>query len=125
MKLLIIIEAVAELAFHDLFVRIATFETLLLRIKSIPLPIKSQPDDPTDIVCECLSVACGLYPVRTLCLKRSYVLVRMLRRRGVPAMIVIGVQTLPFKAHAWVTVEGRVVDDMLATREHFTVLETC
>jgi len=35
----------------------------------------------------------------------------MLRRSGVRAQMVLGAQSLPFKAHAWVEVGGRIVND--------------
>jgi hypothetical protein len=49
----------------------------------------------------------------------------MLRRNGIPAHMVIGAQKLPFKAHAWVEVEGHILNDRLASREKFLVLEEC
>jgi hypothetical protein len=39
--------------------------------------------------------------------------------------MVIGVQTMPFKAHAWVEVGGQIVNDRLASREKYLVLEVC
>ena len=36
-----------------------------------------------------------------------------------------GVQKLPFKAHAWVEVDGRVVNDKPYMREMYTVLDRC
>jgi len=38
---------------------------------------------------------------------RSLVLTALMARRGVPAMIVIGVCPDPFAAHAWVEYRGR------------------
>jgi hypothetical protein len=60
-----------------------------------------------------------------LCLERSSVLVKMLRRRGLPAHMVIGAQKLPFKAHAWVELDGAIINDRLVSREKFHVLEVC
>jgi hypothetical protein len=36
--------------------------------------------------------------------------------------MVIGVQSLPFKAHAWVEVEGAVVNEKSYTPEMYSVL---
>ena len=72
-----------------------------------------------------LNVACCFYPKRALCLQRSAVLVRLLRSNGVPAQVIIGAQKLPFKAHAWVEIDGQIINDRLASRESFLVLEVC
>lgn len=51
-----------------------------------------------------------LVPGDTRCLTRSLVLTRMLARRGIPAVLVIGARTKPrFSAHAWVEQAGQPV----------------
>jgi Transglutaminase-like superfamily len=49
----------------------------------------------------------GALPRDPRCLTTSLVLTSLLARRGVPAMIVIGVCPDPFAAHAWVEYRGR------------------
>jgi len=54
-------------------------------------------------------LATAMWPFRTTCLVRSMVLARMLRRRGYPAEVVIGITEKgvdrdPRFAHAWVEV---------------------
>jgi hypothetical protein len=39
--------------------------------------------------------------------------------------MVIGAQVLPFKSHAWVEVDGRVVNDKPYIPEIYRVLERC
>jgi hypothetical protein len=39
--------------------------------------------------------------------------------------MIIGAQKLPFKAHAWVEVDGEIINDRLASREKFLILEVC
>jgi hypothetical protein len=39
--------------------------------------------------------------------------------------MVIGAQQLPFKAHAWVEVDGRVVNDKQHVPEMYAVLNRC
>jgi len=47
-------------------------------------------------------------PADTRCLARALVLIRLLARREVPAVLVIGVASDPvFNAHAWVEHDGR------------------
>ncbi|GJG86412.1 hypothetical protein tb265_15930 [Gemmatimonadetes bacterium T265] len=56
------------------------------------------------------------------CLQRAAACAVVLRRRGVPADVVIGVRAQPFAAHAWVEVDGRVVDDLAAGTGPYTVI---
>jgi hypothetical protein len=39
--------------------------------------------------------------------------------------MIIGAQKLPFRAHAWVEVDGHILNDRLASREKFLVMEVC
>lgn len=76
-------------------------------------------------ICSAVDLACLWYPKRSLCLQRSAATTCLLRNHGVPARMVIGAQKLPFKAHAWVEVEGRVVNDKPYVHEMYTVLDRC
>jgi hypothetical protein len=67
--------------------------------------------DPVRIVCLAVAKACSLYPRTVKCLQRSSVIVYLLRMYGVKADLVFGVERFPFYAHAWVEVEGRIVND--------------
>ncbi|ONC20977.1 lasso peptide biosynthesis B2 protein [Burkholderia pseudomallei] len=50
-------------------------------------------------------------PFRITCVQMSLALATHLRRQNVPAQLVIGVRPMPFVAHAWVEVDGRVCGD--------------
>jgi hypothetical protein len=50
--------------------------------------------------------------------------VRLLRKHDVVARLVIGYRPVPFFSHAWVEVNGRVVNDSPAYRERLQVLYT-
>jgi hypothetical protein len=39
--------------------------------------------------------------------------------------MVIAAQRIPFKAHAWVEVEGRVVNDKPSVKDMYMVLDKC
>jgi hypothetical protein len=67
--------------------------------------------------------ACVWYVKRAACLQRSVVATRLLRRRGVQAELVIGYRPLPFESHAWVEVDGAVVNDRQQYQKVFTVLD--
>jgi hypothetical protein len=51
------------------------------------------------------------YPKKAMCLQHSAVVTCLLRRRGVPAEMVLAAQEIPPKAHAWSEVSGEVVND--------------
>lgn len=76
-------------------------------------------------ICSALDLACIWYPRQAMCLQRSAAATCLLRSYGVPAQMVIGVQKLPFKAHAWVEVDGQVVNDKSEMPEVYAVLEKC
>jgi hypothetical protein len=59
------------------------------------------------------------------CVARATFLWWLLRRRAIPAEVVIGSHRVDgrFEAHAWVEVDGQPVDDTPDVRERFAVLE--
>ncbi len=50
-------------------------------------------------------------PTSAKCLLRSFMLLRLLHRRGHDALWVFGVRTWPFHAHCWLQCEDLVLDD--------------
>lgn len=77
--------------------------------------------DPLDVVWS-VDEACVWYVKGAACLQRSVVATWLLRRHGFEAEMVIGCRTLPFESHAWVEVDGRVVNDLPQYQRAFTVL---
>jgi len=59
------------------------------------------------------------YPKKAMCLQHSAVLTCLLRRRGVPAEMVLAAQEFPPKAHAWVEVLNEVVNDSGEVKEKY------
>jgi hypothetical protein len=70
-------------------------------------------------------MACIWYWKEVLCLQRSAATTCLLKRYGVPAHMILGAQPMPFKAHAWVEVNGSVVNDKPYMREMYAVLDRC
>jgi hypothetical protein len=70
-----------------------------------------------------VSRACRYYPFKAECLHRAAASVCYLRWRGHAANLVIGVKTIPFAAHAWVELDGVVVNDRPSVRDDFTVID--
>ncbi len=81
--------------------------------------------DPVTLATICWAVdrAAAGYFKRAWCLQRSVACVLLLRGRGFPARLVLGVRTFPFEAHAWAEVEGTVVNDRPENVERFQVLD--
>lgn len=77
---------------------------------------------PAEDVVWCIDEACVWYVKRAACLQRSTVATWMLRRHGIAAEMVIGCRPLPFESHAWVEVDGRVVNDLPQYQRAFVVL---
>jgi Transglutaminase-like superfamily len=60
-----------------------------------------------------------------MCLQRSAATTLLMRRHGWEAEMVIGVQLLPFKSHAWVESKGVIVNDKPYMLDIYHVLERC
>jgi hypothetical protein len=78
-----------------------------------------------EAVCRAVDVACVFYFKEVMCLQRSAATTCLLRGSGIPAEMVIGVQQWPFRAHAWVEVEGRIVNDRPYISDIYGVLDRC
>ena len=76
-------------------------------------------------ICSAVDMACIWYCKQVLCLQRSAVTVCLLRNYGIPALLVLGVQQMPFKAHSWVEVDGKVVNDRHYMGELYATLDRC
>jgi hypothetical protein len=101
--------------FSTLYESVRNFQTS----KVLPIP------DAVERICAAVDMACIWYWKDVLCLHRSAVTACLLKRYGVPAQLVIGARQVPFKAHAWVEVDGTVVNDKSYTREMYVVLDRC
>jgi hypothetical protein len=62
-------------------------------------------------ILDALALASCAYWKPVLCLQRSVALVRVMRRHRVHARLVIAYRPSPFVAHAWVEVDGRIIND--------------
>jgi hypothetical protein len=76
-------------------------------------------------LCRAADLACVFYFKRVLCLQRSVATVLLLRRYGWDAALVIGVQMLPFQSHAWVEIQGAVINDKPYIHDIYRILERC
>jgi hypothetical protein len=78
-----------------------------------------------DRICASVDRSCSWYLKQTLCLHRSAVAACMLRSQGIAAEMVIGCRKMPFQGHAWVEVDGKVVNDHQKVKEFYSILDRC
>jgi hypothetical protein len=78
--------------------------------------------DAVDEVNRAVNAATRLYWKPVLCLQKSLCAVRLLRRLGTPAQLVIGYRTHPFTSHAWVEIDGHTLDESRAYSDCLRVL---
>jgi hypothetical protein len=75
-------------------------------------------------ICEAVTLATCLYWKRVYCLQRSVAAARLLRKSGIHGRLVIGYKPSPFLSHAWVEVDGRVVNDSPVYKQRMRILCT-
>jgi len=119
----LVFRAYCKLIYFDLFLARRDFSELYQEIRSCPVGRADEPPDAAERVCAAVDVACIWYWKEVLCLQRSAATTCLLRASGIPAEMVIGAQQMPFKAHAWVEVGGRVVNDRPSMAEIYAVLD--
>jgi transglutaminase superfamily protein/coenzyme PQQ synthesis protein D (PqqD) len=112
----------ALLAF-DLVLRLRGFEALIRKVEAWPIrePRNSDPEI-CRRVCAIVTRAQVYYPRKAMCLQHSAVVTCLLRRRGVPAQMVLAAQEFPPKAHAWVDLGGTVVNDSQQVKTRYREL---
>jgi len=124
MSLLIVQAYLRLLHFHLYLVR-GDFSALYERVRKSKVNNVPPIPDGVERICAAADMACIWYPKQVLCLQRSAATVCLLRAHGFPAHLVLGAQKLPFRAHAWVEVEGRVISDHDYVPEIYAVLDRC
>jgi hypothetical protein len=107
---ILFIQALFILLAYDVMSALCHFKTLYAMVKAWKVTGKAG-SNTVDRVCTAVNYACAWYPKQALCLQRSFATTYLLRKNGVSAHMVLGAQKLPFKAHAWVEVEGRAINE--------------
>lgn len=113
----------ALLVCMDLLLRLRGFERFHETMRRWPVRARRASDVNVAGLCAAVDSAAGYYFKRAWCLQRSAATVALLRGRGLPAQLVIGVRRLPFMAHAWVELDGRIVNDDPRLRRTLEVIE--
>jgi hypothetical protein len=111
------VTAFIGLAAFDLLLKFAGFQSLIKRVEHYPT---AQPRTTDREICRRVRAmvdrAQMYYPKKAMCLQHSAVVTCLLRRRGVPAEMVLAAQEFPVRVHAWAEVEDKVVNDFQSVR---------
>jgi hypothetical protein len=121
----LVLEAYWRLIQFDLYLARGHFPALYNKVRSYPVRDLPTSADITVRICAAVDMASIWYWKEVLCLQRSAATTCLLKRHGVRAQMILGAQQMPFKAHAWVEVEGLVVNDKPYMREIYAVLDRC
>lgn len=104
----------------DLLLKFRGFQSLITRVEHWPTAEPRTTDfEACRRVGAMVDRAQMYYPKKAMCLQHSAVLTCLLRRRGVPAVMVLAAQHFPAKAHAWVEVAGTVVNGSQSVRTKY------
>lgn len=125
MALLLVAKAYLKLLSFDFLLSRGNFAGLYTKVRRCPIARATPHPDVVQRICSAVDIACVWYWKRVLCLQRSAATVCLLREFGVPAQLILGAQHTPFRAHAWVEVDSRVVNDKPYTAEMYAVLDRC
>lgn len=119
------IRSLFEIVRAESVMRLCSLQALQRLVKG-QAPSRSPDAKPSvEDICHSIDLVCAFYPKQVLCLQRSAATALLLRRNGWRAEMIIGVQMLPFNSHAWVEVNGAVVNDKPYVTEMYHVLERC
>ncbi|MGD1078953.1 MAG: lasso peptide biosynthesis B2 protein [Candidatus Sulfotelmatobacter sp.] len=121
----LILKAYLKLIRFDLYLARGDFAALYDEVRNYPVENTTPAPGTVECICSAVDIACIWYWKEALCLQRSAATSCLLKSHGIFAQMVIGAQQLPFKAHAWVEVGGRVVNDKPYLSELYSVLDRC
>jgi len=121
----LVLRAYSRLIQFDLCLGRGNFKALHEKVRDYPIRKTPTSSAAVEQVCAAIDMACIWYWKEVLCLQRSAATACLLKRHGIAAQMIVGAQKMPFKAHAWVEVNGQVVNDKPYMREIYAVLDRC
>ena len=121
---LLTLRAFCNLIYYDLYNALFGFSGIHKQVSARRAARCTPNADMETVVCDAVALAACFYWRPVLCLQRSVAATLLLRRHGIDGRLVIGYRPSPFFSHAWVEVDGRVVNDSPGYKERLQVLCT-
>jgi hypothetical protein len=120
----LVLRALFEMARYDVIVSSLSIGRILRQLRRQHVPVTPCSKDSQKAICDAVLLASCFYWKPVLCLQRAVCTVRLLRKYGIDARLVIGYRPSPFFSHAWVEVNGRVVYGSAAYQQRLQTLVT-
>ena len=120
----LVFTALCEITRYELIVSLRGIGCILRQLRQQRVSQKPCTEALQQAICEAVLLATCFYWKPVLCLQRSVCTVRLLRKYGIDARLVIGYRPSPFFSHAWVEVNGRVVYGSAAYQKRLQSLLT-
>jgi len=121
-KIRLVFRAFYELVRYEVVLSLLGSGRILSQLKRQPVSARTVSAEMEKLICDAVLLATCFYWKPVLCLQRAVCTVRLLRRYGIHARLVIGYRPSPFFSHAWVEVDGRVVYGSAAYQKRLMLL---
>ncbi|HKR12340.1 MAG TPA: lasso peptide biosynthesis B2 protein [Pyrinomonadaceae bacterium] len=105
----LVCKALYEIVRYEVVLSWAGSGRILSQLRGQFISTRPANGDLEKTICDAVLLASCFYWKPVLCLQRAVCTVRLLRKHGIQARLVIGYRPSPFFSHAWVEVDGRVV----------------
>lgn len=122
MKILVL-RAFKELIVYDVLIKLGGFKRARAYVLRTTRREQDAPPETVKRVVDAVDIASVFYYKRVMCLHRSFAAVRLMRKSGVDADLIIASRPLPFMSHAWVEVDKQIVNDKPGYKRKLQVLE--
>ena len=116
----LVTRAIYEMIRYEVVIACSGAGSVLKQVSRQSTAMKRTNSESQKMICDAVELATCLHWKPVQCLQRSVCTVRLLRKYGIEAHLAIGYRPSPFFSHAWVEVDGRVVNGSQAyqTRLH-------
>ena len=108
-RIWLLAQALYELARYEVVLSLRGSGYVLEQLRRQATTASAKAHEDEQKICDAVLLATCFYWKPVLCLQRAICTVRLLRRYGIRARLVIGYRPSPFFSHAWGEVDGRVV----------------
>ena len=119
------VSAFAALVLVDGVSKLGGFHRLYEMVRRWPRRGQRPSAERIESICQAVDRAAAFYFKRAWCLQRSATATCLLRLAGAPAEMVIGIEKIPFYAHAWVEIDGEVANDHPMVQRRYAEIDRC